>query len=289
MSLPLFPLLLFNYLFCAFTRVDLPLTATTRAERPVVDRPDFKSFFDDQQVTGSFLVYDQKNSQYTAYQYKRCQQGFLPASTFKVINTLIGLETGAVNDENTVIKWDGIKRDIAAWNQDQTLESAFRVSCVPYYQEVARRVGLERMQTLVKKAQYGHMDIQAGNLDRFWLEGNSRISQVEEVDFLRRVYTGQVPFTKRNLAILKKIMLLDEQPTYKLYAKTGLAANLTDPDLADSKLKTNIGWFVGYVETSDNVYFFATNIEHPSPLPDTFVPGRRKLTEVLLRELKIIP
>ncbi|MBC8154887.1 MAG: class D beta-lactamase [Bacteroidetes bacterium] len=255
----------------------------------VTERPDLKRFFDARQFSGSFLLFDQRANRYTAYNYARCERGFLPASTFKIPNTLIGLETGVIADQNFVIPWDGKKRQIDAWNRDHTLESAFRASCVPYYQELARRVGLNRMQGLVKKMDYGRMDIGAENLDRFWLEGNSRISQRQEIDFLRRVVAGRVPFSARNRAILKKIMLMDSTSTYKLYGKTGLATLIPGLNLKNELPATDIGWFVGYIETGRTVYFFATNIEQARPVSDTFVPGRRQLTEDLLRELKILP
>ncbi|GAB3807676.1 OXA-48 family carbapenem-hydrolyzing class D beta-lactamase OXA-54 [Spirosoma humi] len=250
----------------------------------VTDRPDLGRFFDAEKLPGSFLLYDLKKDAYTAYRFERCQQTFLPASTFKIANTLIGLETGILQNENTPMKWDGVKRDVAAWNQDHTLQSAFQVSCVPCYRELARQIGLERMTAFVKKAHYGHMDIHADNLDQFWLTGKSRISQVEEIDFLKRIYQGNVPFSERNRAVLKKIMLMDEKPTYKLYGKTGWATNIDGTTVTGP----NIGWFVGYVEKGNDVYFFATNVEHPTPVPDTFVPGRRRITEKILAELGIL-
>jgi beta-lactamase class D len=253
---------------------------------PVTHRPDLARFFDAEQVTGSFLLYDLKQDAYTAYQFDRCQQGFLPASTFKILNTLIGLETGILQDEHTIMKWDGVRRDIATWNQDNTLQSAFQVSCVPCYQALARTVGLDRMQSFVAKARYGHMDIQAANLDQFWLRGTSRISPVEEVDFLRRIHSGDVPFSERSRAILKKVMLITETPAYKLYGKTGWAS--TPGGATADKSSPDIGWFVGYVEKGDNVYFFATNVAHPAPVPDTFIPGRRRITEKILAELAIL-
>lgn len=266
--------LLFNYLL-AFNR-----------PAPVTDRPDLARFFNEENVAGSFLLYDLKKDAYTAYHFDRCQQGFLPASTFKIANTLIGLETGILQDERTLMKWDGVKRDIATWNQDNTLQSAFQVSCVPCYQELARTIGLDRMQSFVKKAHYGHMDIRANNLDQFWLRGKSRISPVEEVDFLRRIHLGDVPFSARSRAILKKVMLITRTPAYALYGKTGWAS--TSGEASADKNTPDIGWFVGYIETGDNVYFFATNVEHPAPVPDTFIPARRRITEKILAELKLI-
>ena len=132
-----------------------------------------------------------------------------------------------------------------------------------YYQELARRVGLERMTEWVQKVRYGKMDITAKTLDNFWLYGNSRISQVEQIGFMRRVVGGDVPFSKRNLGILKNLMLLDSKPTYKLYGKTGWAGYPNDVQPPPGWKE--IGWFVGYVETADTVYYFATNVEHAPP------------------------
>ncbi|MGM9507847.1 class D beta-lactamase [Larkinella sp. GY13] len=244
----------------------------------VTERPDFERFFTEQKLKGSFLLYDPQRDHYTAYQFERTRQGFLPASTFKIFNTLIGLETGVLKDERSVMKWDSVKRDIETWNRDNTLETAFKVSCVPCYQEVARKVGLKRMREWVAKVGYGKLDINADNLDSFWLEGKSTITQEQQIDLLRRIHEGKVPFAPKNLAVLKKIMLIDEKPGMKLYGKTGWAGGSANP---------NIGWFVGYVEKGDKVYYFATNIESPKPVPATFVPARRQITEAILKELGI--
>lgn len=262
------------------------LLLSFRPAARITERPDFERFFKEQKLTGSFLLYDPQRDHYTAYQFERCRKGFLPASTFKIMNTLVGLETGVLKDENSPMKWDGVKRDIEAWNQDHTLKTAFAASCVPCYQELARKIGLERMQKWVNKADYGNLDISAGNLDRFWLEGASRITQEQQVDFLRRIHEGKVPFSKRSLGILKKVMLLDEKPGYRLYGKTGWVTSL--PDVGVNSVEGNTGWFVGYVEKGDKVYYFATNVESPSPAPPTFVPGRRAITEAILKEMGIL-
>ncbi|GAB3248601.1 OXA-48 family carbapenem-hydrolyzing class D beta-lactamase OXA-54 [Larkinella harenae] len=245
----------------------------------ITERPDFERFFTDKKLKGSFLLYDPQRDHYTAYNFERTRKGFLPASTYKILNTLIGLETGVLKDENTLMKWDSVKREVDAWNRDNTLETAFKVSCVPCYQEVARKVGLKRMQEWVRKTGYGKMDITANTLDKFWLEGKSVITQEEQVAFLRRLHEEKVPFAKNNLAILKKIMLIEEKPGVRLYGKTGWAGGTAYP---------NIGWFVGYVEKGDKVYYFATNIESPKPVPDAFVPARRQITESILSELGVL-
>jgi len=286
-------LLYLRLIVCSFTHLPmltrfllmaLAVSCAYRPPAPVIDRPDLGRFFEAEKLNGSFLLYDLKKDRYTAYRYARSRQGFLPASTYKIINTLIGLETGLLTDEATIMKWDGVRREREVLNKDMTLRDAFQVSCVPCYQALARQIGVQRMRSFVKKADYGHMDIQAGNLDTFWLRGKSRISPKEEVDFLRRVYTGQVPFSKPHLATLKKVMLLDDQPTHRLYGKTGWASSMDGIEMDGP----DIGWFVGYVEKGDDVYFFATNIESPQPVPDTFLAGRRRVTERILAELGIL-
>jgi beta-lactamase class D len=258
---------------------------SVRSTSPVTERPELGRFFYEEKLVGSFLLYDLRKDTYTAYRYDRCQQGFLPASTYKIINSLIGLETGILTDENTVMKWDGVKRGNENWNRDNTLRTAFQVSCVPCYQDLARTIGLQRMRSFVEKANYGHMDIRPDNLDTFWLMGNSRISQQEEIEFLRRVYLGKdTPFSERSRAILKNIMLIEDKPTYKLYGKTGWASA---PDSVTVKTP-DIGWFVGYVEKDDDVYFFATNVVHMAPVPANFITSRRRITDRILTELGIL-
>ncbi|CAN5445861.1 OXA-48 family carbapenem-hydrolyzing class D beta-lactamase OXA-54 [soil metagenome] len=248
------------------------------APKAPIHEKNLSSFFEDYQVSGSFLLYDLKNNEYIAYNKKRCKKGFLPASTFKIINSLIGLETGVIPDENYIIKWDGVIRDISPWNQDHTLNSAFRVSCVPYYQELARRVGVEKMKYFTSRSKYGKMDISENNLDKFWLEGKSRISQKEQIDFLVNFYNNQLPFSPATLAKVKNIMLVEENEQYNLRAKTGW----TFQDGID------IGWYVGYIEKEDQVYFFATQIESPKPDNDLFNRGRKEITMKIIRSLDIL-
>lgn len=255
----------------------LPLLLSFTPQRPVTHEKNFERYFNEYKVKGSFLLYNLNNNEYISYNPERCKKGFLPASTFKIINSLIGLETGVITDENFVIPWDGVSRR-EAWNQDHSLKSAFKVSCVPYYQELARRVGEKKMIHYVTKAKYGKMVVKDG-LDKFWLEGDSRISQQEQIDFLVRLYKNKLPFSDRSLRIVKDIMLVDESTIYKLRGKTGWAIN---------KDGLNIGWFVGYLEQNGNIYFFATNIESQNPDDILFMNGRRAITEKILKELKLL-
>lgn len=271
MPTPSMRLLLFFFLISSFAGFAQNVT-----ER------NFKNYFDEYGVGGSFLLYDLKQNRYVAHDSARCREGFLPASTFKIPNSITGLETGVIPDTSFVIKWDGVKRSIDAWNRDHTLASAIRVSCVPYYQELARRVGVERYRELLPKLKFGRMDAQASNVDKFWLEGRSRITPYEEIDFLKRLYLNQLPVSRRSMELTKAILLLDEKPTYKLRGKTGWSNDEKDQTHA------NNGWFVGWLERDGNVYFFALNIDFVGEDTRRAIPSRRGITEKILRKMKLM-
>ena len=236
---------------------------------------DLEKFFDEYGVKGSFVVYDLNKDSYFFYDSARCCKQFIPASTFKIPNSIIGLETGVIEDENFVIPWDSVVRHIEAWNHDMDLKTAIKVSSVPYYQELSRRVGEEKMQDLVNKMNYGNMNI-SGGIDMFWLTGELKISQAEQIDFLMQLYKEELPVSKRSMDITKNIMLLEDKPEYKLRAKTGWG------DAGG----TSIGWFVGWIEKDGDAYFFATNIETDNP-QENFPASRKEITMKILKELGI--
>jgi beta-lactamase class D len=220
---------------------------------------DFGSHFKRLGVQGSIIIYDRNAKRFHQHNAKRNVTRFPAASTFKIPNSLISLETKAISDEKEVINWDGTFREVDDWNQDLNMKQAFKFSAVWFYQTLARRVGYERMQQWVKKAKYGNQKIGTKEQkDRFWLDGTLRISPREEVLFLQRLYENKLPFSKRSLSIVKDIMVMEKKPSYTLRAKTGWFGFGT-------KIKPQIGWYVGYLEQNKNVYFFATNIDIKQP------------------------
>jgi beta-lactamase class D len=210
----------------------------------------FQMIVDSNQVSGSILIYDSKNDTYYSNDFERAATEFLPASTFKVTNSMIGIETGVLKDRNHLFKWDGEPRRLKNWEADLTLAEAYKASCVPCYQEVARTIGTERMNEYLKKLDYGNMEIADSMIDIFWLEGEFKISQKQQIDFLKRFYNKELPISDRTFDIMRKLMVLDENENYTLSGKTGWAI-LND---------NNIGWFIGFVEKGDNVYYMATNV-----------------------------
>jgi beta-lactamase class D len=218
---------------------------------------DLRPYFKD--VKGCFVLYDLNHDRYLRYNEQRCRRRFSPFSTFKIPNSLIGLETGVIKDSEFVIPWDRVKyppqenwntEPFSHWGQDHTLRTAIKYSVVWYYRELATRVGAERMKEMLEKFQYGNRDI-SGGIDHFWLNSSLRVSPDEEVEFLKKLYREQLPVSKRSLGIVKDILTLEQTDRYKLSGKTGGGAYG----------KGALGWFVGYLETNGNVYFFALNLE----------------------------
>lgn len=256
------------------------LLLLTAYERPAMagaqweQRTDLEKHFSARGVRGSFVLYDLKKNRYLCTDRRDVDRGTLPASTFKIFNALVALETGAVADENEIIAWDGVDRGRKAWNQDHSLKSAMSVSAVWFYQEVARRAGQRRMHHFVDKARYGNRDI-GDRIDRFWLDGRLRISPRQQIDFLTKLYRNDLPFSERSMRIVKQIIVVDQTPTYTMRAKTGWAAGIAQP----------IGWYVGYVERGDDVYFFATRIDITR---DEDAAARVDATRAILTELGIL-
>lgn len=225
---------------------------------------------------GAFVLSDAAADRFVIHNLQRARSRFLPASTFKIPNSLIALETGVLRDEHEVIPWDRVDRG-EWWNGDMDMAKAFQRSAVWFYQEVARRVGEDRMRDYLMRIGYGNAEI-GGGIDQFWLTGDLRISPEEQIAFLRRLHRGDLPFSARNQAIVRKVMRMEEGEGYVLSGKTGWAR----------QNGVHYGWLVGWVERRDTTYFFATQIESR----EKEFPMRRaqqEITRGALRELGVLP
>lgn len=212
---------------------------------------DLKKYFDSAHVDGCFSLLDNATGKITLYNMKLDTQRVLPASTFKIVNSLIGLETGKIIDVKMVIKWDGVKRWNEDWNKDLTMEEAFKVSAVPYYQEVARRIGRDTMKLWIDSLHYGNMNI-SGPIDSFWLNNTLKISPDEQLGLVDKLYFDKLPFQKRSQQIVRDVMLQENNTLYKLSYKTGWGF--------DEK-NNAIGWITGWIEENRHVYFFVTLVK----------------------------
>lgn len=224
-------------------------TMETAAKATTTATEDLSGYFEG--FEGCFVLLDGKKDELTVYNEVKCKKRVPPCSTFKIVNSLIGLETGVLQDENTLLKWDGTKYPIPEWNKDHTLASAVSNSVVWYFQQVAAKIGEERMQSYLNRISYGNMDI-SGGITKFWLQSSLMVSPLEQVELLRNFHEYNLPFSSRNIDIVKKVLVLSKENGVAFSGKTGSG-------ISDGKGVN--GWFVGYVERDNNVYYFAANIE----------------------------
>ena len=236
-------------------------------------------------LEGAFVLYDRAEDRYIRHDAARAAARFSPCSTFKIPNSLIALDTGVATGADFAIPWDR-ERDPPQpwwdelgldWKRDHTLASAFRNSVVWYYQEIARRVGPERMAAYLARFGYGNRDT-SGVVDKFWLSSTLRISADEQVEFLRRFYDGRLGVSPEATRIAKEIFVLERGDGWTLSAKTG--SGTSDDGRA-------LGWLVGYVEREDDVYFFALNVsgDDAKRVREARVPAAK----AILKELGALP
>src|ERR1700738_4415770 len=240
-------------------------------------REDLAKHFADEGTVGTFVGYKTDDYLIIASDKDRSGEPMLPASTFKIPNSVIELETGVVGDpDKDVFKWDGVVRSIEGWNRDHTLRSAIAASAVPVYQEIARRIGAERMQKYVDLLEYGNRDI-GGGIDQFWLTGNLRIDPIQQIDFVDRLRRGALPVSKRSQELVRDILPVTKSGDAVIRAKTGLlGAELGKPSL---------GWLVGWAEKAGASTVFALNLDVREPRHSA---DRMKLAELCLGDIGAI-
>lgn len=251
------------------------LSCSTPSEK--LKYQDFGKFYDEYEVKGTFVLYDLKKETFTIHNEEDAAKPVTPASTFKIVNSLIGLETGVVSDASYLIAWDSVVRDLPVWNQDQTLSTAFKYSAVWYYQEMARRIGEDQLKSWLEKLEYGNGDISSG-VDMFWLSGSLQVTPLQQVDFLRKLYSNKLPVKDRTSEIVKEIMVEKDTLGYVLRSKTGWG----------NQEGKEVGWYVGYVETADNVYFFANCIFTGNKENSTFLSARKEIVFKIMEELELL-
>ncbi|WP_105617255.1 class D beta-lactamase [Vallitalea okinawensis] len=230
---------------------------------------DLSQYF--QGYEGCFILYDSSGHEYVVYNEEKSQKQIPPCSTFKIYHSLIGLETGVLEDQNTVFQWDGTEQPIESWNQDHTLKTAVANSVVWYFQQVATEIGEDRMASYLEEFNYGNKDISGGQTE-FWLQSSLKISPMEQVNLLSQFYNYELPVKKENINIVKDILILSEENGRTLSGKTG--TGVVDGNVVN-------GWFVGYMEEESNVYYFACNIEAEK---DAYSSEAKKITEKILKD-----
>lgn len=240
-----------------------------------------KKYFEENKVDGCFALMDNATGKFTVYNLSRYRDSsYLPASTFKIVNSLIGLQTGKIVNDSMVIKWDGVKRSNEDWNKDLTMYDAFRVSAVPYYQEVARRIGKDTMQYWLDSLKYGAKNDTtrfkiSSAIDTFWLDNTLKITPDQNLGLVKQLYFNQLPFFKSYQETVKRAMLFENNTQYRMGYKTGWG--YTEKDHA-------LGWITGWIEENKHPYFFVLNIESPDRNYD-MKPVRLKMVKDILAQL----
>ena len=243
-----------------------------------IQEENLQKYFDDLNIKGSITIYDYKNKKWYYSDKKDSEKRTLPASTFKIPNSLISIEEYAVKDENEVLKWDGVIRQFPAHNADTDLKTAFKNSTVWFHREMSRRVGIDKYRKYLREFKYGNQNL-SGTPDYFWLDNTLVISPVEQINFLSGLYEEKYQFSKRTYNIVKNVMIEKKTDSYTLRAKTG-----------SGLVKTlDIGWYVGYIETKDNVYFFATRLQQDEPdKNDDFLNLRKTVTFNIFQDMGVM-
>lgn len=238
------------------------------------ENSDIKALFQDAGIEGTFVVYDISEGRFIGHNARRAKVRFIPASTFKIANSLIGLQAGALSSVDEILPYGGKPQPIKAWQKDMSIADAIKISNVPIFQELARRIGLGTMQEMITTLGYGNHDI-GDVVDQFWLDGPLKISALEQVNFIERLISGTLPILPEHQKAVREILLLEQTEEYSLYVKSGWTTT-PDPDT---------GWWVGWIERDGKNYAFALNIDTHN-MDD--VALREKLSRASLKILGLL-
>ena len=215
-----------------------------------IERADLQHIFSDAEVQGTIAIYSPTRDRMVLINAERAAKRYIPASTFKIANSLIAMETGAVKNENEIIPYGGKPQIIKSWEQDMSMRDAIKISNVPVYQEIANRVGKQRYLEWLKRLEYGNQKV-GSDVQTFWLEGPLEISAIEQAKFLAQLATRNLAASKSNQSIVADILRLEKSEQGTLFGKTGWTST-PNPD---------IGWFVGWIVKDEENHAFAFNMD----------------------------
>lgn len=209
---------------------------------------DLSSYFNG--YDGSFVLYDTENDTWSIYDMEHAILRTSPNSTYKIYNALFGLEEDVITPDNSFMEWDKEKYPFDTWNDNQDLYSAMKNSVNWYFQTIDEQLGTSDIKHYIHKIGYGNENI-CGDFSSYWMESSLKISPVEQVRLLRELYDNSFGFALENVDAVKNSIYLSSSGNANLYGKTGTGC-INGRDVN--------GWFIGYVETPDCIYFFALNI-----------------------------
>ena len=236
-------------------------------------RNDFGKYYSEYKLSGSFVMYDIKRDKYIYYNQQLAQQAYPPGATFKLFLSLVGFETGNIKTDLTETG-DQVKVN---WHPEHERKNRYQNSTVYYYDELSRKIGAPEIKTWMDKVPYGNADT-TGGVPAFWQTGGLKISPVQQIEFLRKLHDHKLPFAAVNMDKVNAMLSITDTTGYSLKGKTGWA----EQDNED------IGWFVGYIETKDDTFFFANCIQSTDPGNPYFENARIDIAYKIFHDLKII-
>lgn len=269
-------LILLPLLSClSLTACSLPVSNSSSQITSTQSIQTIAKLFDQAQSSGVLVIQRGPHLQFYGNDLSRAHTEYVPASTFKMLNALIGLQHGKATT-NEIFKWDRKKRSFAAWEKDMTLGQAMQASAVPVYQELARRIGLELMQQEVQRIQFGNQQI-GQHIDNFWLVGPLKVTPKQEVKFASALAQEQLAFDPQVQQQVKAMLMLQERQAYRLYAKSGWGM----------EVEPQVGWLTGWIETpQDEIVAFSLNMQMQSNMDPAI---RLKILQQALAELGLYP
>lgn len=200
---------------------------------------------------GSFVLYDLEKDLWNIYHKEHATLRVAPNSTYKIYSALYGLEENIITPENSLLEWDGSSYPFEAWNKNQTLHSAMASSVNWYFQKIDSQIGKTSIQYYIDKIGYGNKKI-SNDLTNYWLESSLKISPIEQVELLVKLYQNSFKLNPKNIETIKDSICLFSSDKETFYGKTG-TGRINHQDVS--------GWFIGYFEIEQKPYFFATHIK----------------------------
>ncbi|HDA2339463.1 TPA: beta-lactam sensor/signal transducer BlaR1 [Staphylococcus aureus] len=204
--------------------------------------------------SGSFVMYSMKKDKYYIYNEKESRKRYSPDSTYKIYLALFGLDRHIISDKNSRMSWNHNHYPFDSWNKDQDLNTAIQNSVNWYFERISNQLSKNYTSDQLKQLNYGNKNL--GSYKAYWLEDSLKISNLEQVIVFKNMMEQNNHFSKKAKNQLSSSLLIKKNEKYELYGKTGTG-------IVNGKY--NNGWFVGYVITNHDKYYFATHLSDGNP------------------------
>lgn len=291
---PLRPYSLFAFLL-------LPVFFAACSQNNVTEDSSLKKYFDSAAVSGSFGMFDNGQGHFTIYNLPRFRDSaYLPAATFDILQSLIGVQTGLVKDDSALIVTALTSIDMANANRGYvkadsaqllssqlpantqicdapmiTLQLAFQYSCEKAFGQLAQRIGKDTLKKWIDSLGYGNKNI-SGPIDSFWLNNHLKVTSDEQLGLVKKLYFDQLPFFQHTQVVVRRMMQRESNANYQLYYKT--AVGVKEDGHA-------IGWVTGWIEENKHPYFFVLNLESAGQTLDVQGAGVNIILKGILRKM----